>query len=291
MKKFIFGFTTLFLIVSSNLYAGDVKVSGYADAWTTLSSSVKSNAIKTGTKAEVDFEKTDGKITVRVDVDLPGAAIEQAKITQGLGDSMSLTAGKFNAPIGFESQDAPDMWQYSNGQLFGLTPDNLTGLMFSWWAGPASLDLYLANDKSGVDGATPEAFDNSLGANAKLAAGPANVQIGLVTTEAASGNLMDVVVSGNIPAGGMDTAVAFEYLKDDSTDGWGLTANHMHGVHGLTFRYDSVTPKGGKDTKTMTLALLCNMSAPLSTRVEYKKTDNPTGTDPDQIVIQWVAKF
>ncbi len=45
---------------------------------------------------------------------------------------VNLTFGKFNAPIGFEAVDAPDMYQYSYSNIasYGL-PSNLTGAMFS----------------------------------------------------------------------------------------------------------------------------------------------------------------
>ncbi len=42
----------------------------------------------------------------------------------------TLTFGKFNAPMGFEMLDAPDMYQFSHSYLFNLgLPTNLTGAM------------------------------------------------------------------------------------------------------------------------------------------------------------------
>ena len=48
------------------------------------------------------------------------------------GNYPILTFGKFNAPIGFELLDAPDMYQYSHSLVFsrGL-PTNLTGAMLA----------------------------------------------------------------------------------------------------------------------------------------------------------------
>ena len=51
---------------------------------------------------------------------------------RGKGNYPTLTFGKFNAPIGFELLDAPDMYQYSHSPIFsnGL-PTNLTGAMLA----------------------------------------------------------------------------------------------------------------------------------------------------------------
>ncbi len=44
---------------------------------------------------------------------------------------LSFTLGKFNAPIGFEMLDAPDMYQYSHSLVFEhCLPTNLTGALF-----------------------------------------------------------------------------------------------------------------------------------------------------------------
>ncbi len=108
-------------------------------------------------QAEVDLEKTIGSVgSARVDVEWSsdGAGgfdldAEQGYVTfspQFLGP-VNLTFGKFNAPIGFELLDAPDMYQYSHALVFdyGL-PTNLSGAMFSADFG-AGLDLsfYLCN--------------------------------------------------------------------------------------------------------------------------------------------------
>jgi hypothetical protein len=73
------------------------------------------------------------------------AAVEQAYIRLGLDLPLeaTLVAGRFNAPIGFESLDAPDMFQYSHALVFdyGL-PVNFTGARLDL-ALPAELDLKL----------------------------------------------------------------------------------------------------------------------------------------------------
>jgi hypothetical protein len=58
------------------------------------------------------------------------AQVEQAFMSYTCPGGYTLTFGKFNAPIGFELLDAPDMYQFSHALVFdhGL-PTNLTGFM------------------------------------------------------------------------------------------------------------------------------------------------------------------
>ncbi len=60
---------------------------------------------------------------------------------------LTFSLGKFNAPIGFEQLDAPDMYQYSHSLVFDhCLPTNLTGAMFGFNLTP-DLDVvaYVAN--------------------------------------------------------------------------------------------------------------------------------------------------
>ncbi len=76
-------------------------------------------------------------------------AVEQGWLSWRLpGRAAAFTLGKFNAPIGWELPDAPDMLQFSHGQLFTYcAPTNLTGLMFASPLGAGGVDLkvYAAN--------------------------------------------------------------------------------------------------------------------------------------------------
>lgn len=55
--------------------------------------------------------------------------------------------GKFNAPIGFESLDGPDMYHYSHALVFDLgIPTNVTGLRYETSISDvATIDAYLVN--------------------------------------------------------------------------------------------------------------------------------------------------
>ncbi|WP_297308721.1 outer membrane beta-barrel protein, partial [Neptuniibacter sp.] len=93
-------------------------------------------------QAEVNIEKNIGEVgSLRADVEwvsdgAGGFALdaEQGYVTfspKALGP-VSFTFGKFNAPIGFELLDAPDMYQYSHALVFNYgLPTNVTGAMVS----------------------------------------------------------------------------------------------------------------------------------------------------------------
>lgn len=86
-------------------------------------------------QVEVDLEHQAGERTlVRADLEWVKdgedfvAQVEQAYMAYTCGGGYTFTFGKFNAPIGFELLDAPDMYQFSHALVFdyGL-PTNLTG--------------------------------------------------------------------------------------------------------------------------------------------------------------------
>ena len=86
--------------------------------------------------------------------------VEQGYITINAG-AITLTFGKFNAPIGFELLDAPDMYQYSHAMVFdyGL-PGNLTGVMASGGSGIIDYAVYVVN---GWDNNTDDNTDKHIG--------------------------------------------------------------------------------------------------------------------------------
>ena len=78
---------------------------------------------KTELRADLEWVKNGDAFDVQV---------EQAFMTYHRDCGTSITFGQFNAPIGFELLDAPDMYQFSHSLVFdhGL-PTNLTGVALS----------------------------------------------------------------------------------------------------------------------------------------------------------------
>ncbi len=91
---------------------------------------------------EIDLERSfDKRAMVRADIEYAPSAgegfslnLEQGFVTYAVdaGGRFVGTFGKFNAPIGYEMQDAPDNYMYSYSYVFSLgLPTNMTGLMGS----------------------------------------------------------------------------------------------------------------------------------------------------------------
>jgi len=314
MKKgLVLGSAALVLMVGTNLYAGDLTIGGYADITTTLSkSSDPTKENKTWVMGEVDFEKTTGQTTVRVDLDFPegthnakgvGGAmdtvgeIEQAKFVRDYGNGSSLTGGAFNVHLGFEREDSPEMLGASNGQLFKYVPQNLAGLQWSWAKGATAVDLFYGNDWQGQASA-PTGYDNSWGGHASFHGGHADLSVSYITSgrtptgpaPKGNGDVLDVVLSGQGSAG----LLALEVLSDDIHDGWGITANHTHDKHGIMLRYDTVetAPAGGTKTEktSLTAAVSCAMWDNVRSILEWKQEEMGTDTS-DVVALKWVATF
>jgi hypothetical protein len=104
-------------------------------------------------QVELDLEHhaADG-VVLRADLQSDGdgnVSVEQGfvKLPLPLVSRFALSVGKFNAPMGVELLDAPDMYQYSHSLLFdyGL-PTNLTGgLLEGPVAGPLDIKLFVVN--------------------------------------------------------------------------------------------------------------------------------------------------
>ncbi len=132
------------------------RISGFVDVSHYYDKNSKGNSAGLD-QVELDFEKEiSGKASLRADVEYvsDGAGGFAQDLEQGYivynpfsDRNFSVTFGKFNAPIGFELLDAPDMFQYSHALVFNLgLPTNLTGVMFSGQLNEKSdLCLYLVN--------------------------------------------------------------------------------------------------------------------------------------------------
>ena len=351
---------TLMVLTGAQIsLAGDLKVSGFADIVTTIidegsdddefdsdGNLANSAETKTDIAAEVDFEYTEGSVTARLDLDIPSIGneaaglspvgdigIEQAKFVWMIPGAdmvgLKLTGGAFNAPIGFEAQDAPDLYQTSNGQLFGLVPSNLAGFMVSGGMGPVALDIYFANEWR-----FNQAEENSVGG--LLTITPiemASLAVGYITSPdqvagvSADENVLDIVLTGELSGLSVTQNItdikvlgALEYLMDENNSAFAVVLNVTHETahpHGLTLRYDSVDCDGSSGTNpgsfycgvdglelnpltdhtptSLTVAIFAAISDNLSALVEYRMDDLDDSTLVDDSLntatLEFVATF
>ena len=156
-----------------------VEISGFVDASYTYSNIDDANTFGLD-QVEIDLLKNLGGIgTLRADLEWVSDGeggftldAEQGYVTldlglgRGKGNYPTLTFGKFNAPIGFELLDAPDMYQYSHSLIFsnGL-PTNLTGAMLAMdLGGGIDVVVHLTNGwDQNVDANTNKMIGGRLG--------------------------------------------------------------------------------------------------------------------------------
>ena len=226
---------------------------------------------------EVDLNKTlseNGSIRADLEWVSDGAGGFTVEAEQGyinytpsfLG-SFSLTFGKFNAPIGFELLDAPDMYQFSHALVFdnGL-PTNLSGAMISGKLSEnLDLSVYVCNGwDQNVDINTGKTAGGRLGfASGETWAG------GLSVIHGANGDAegdMFTVSDVDISVNAVDNLTLGAELnqgREDFTDatnttntfkwlGYLLMAHYdFSDFLGLTFRYDSFDDKAGSRLGTV----------------------------------------
>ena len=159
--------------------SGLVEISGFVDASYTYTNLDDSNTFGLD-QVEIDLSRNLGDIgTLRADLEWVSDGeggftldAEQGYVTldlgmgRGEGNYPTLTFGKFNAPIGFELLDAPDMYQFSHALVFdnGL-PTNLTGAMLSMdLGGGIDVVVHLSNGwDQNVDANTDKMIGGRLG--------------------------------------------------------------------------------------------------------------------------------
>lgn len=251
-------------------------ISGFADASYFYAGNSGENTFGLD-QIEVDVHKSLGENgSIRADLEWVSDGVggftveaEQGYInyTPSFLGSFSLTFGKFNAPIGFELLDAPDMYQFSHALVFdnGL-PTNLSGAMISGELSEhLDLSVYVCNG-----------WDQNVDINTGKTAGG---RLGFTSGETWAGGLSVIHGANGVAEGDMLTVAdvdltvtAIDHLtlgaelnqgSEDFTDATNTTSTfkwlgYLLMAHydfsdalGLTFRYDSFDDKDGSRLETV----------------------------------------
>ncbi|MFQ5432768.1 MAG: outer membrane beta-barrel protein [Nitrospinota bacterium] len=327
MKKLLLniflGLATI-LALSAGAQAQETQISGFVDMsyFSNNNDDTSTAAVEdTNTfgmdQAELDITHTvNEKASLRFDIESSSdtsLSIEQGYILVNAG-AATLTFGKFNAPIGWELLDAPDMYQYSHSMVFdnGL-PTNLTGVMVSGGSGIFDISVYFVNgwDKNGDDNkertigtrvglTTSEALNIGLsyisgkeGPEDDPATGAIEKPLGLTVTDidltytpteqftlGAEYNMGTHKESSTVTAG------------DDATwNGYLVTAHYnFNDTWGLTLRYDAFNDEDGErlgggvgkeKRNALTIAPTFSIAEGLGGLIEFKttKSDKKPYTD------------
>lgn len=222
------------------LPAQNLRLSGYVDGSIQVPTDSSTNLGFSFDGLEIVLEKTlAAGVTMRADIDFhEGAAdVEQAYVTVA-----GFTFGKFNAPLGFELLDAPDMYQFSHSLLFDYAlPTNLSGLSYTLtWTRSVTLLAYVANGWD-VNGADDDriilggrlGYDGATG----LAAGMSAIQHDdgdlVLDFDATYTSIDNLILGAEVNQGG--------YRDSASTSlGWLAMGNYAWEKYALTLRQDKL---------------------------------------------------
>ncbi|MCF6237043.1 MAG: hypothetical protein L3J70_11845 [Gammaproteobacteria bacterium] len=261
---------------------------------------------KFGANGEVDFIKTVGAVTARVDVDLSlspggssGAAIEQAFFAWGLTDTVTFIGGVFNNPIGQEAEDAPDKNMTSSSMVYKaldnqtvLSGNNIAGVAVAANLGVVTVTGAVLNDIQHVD----EENSIALVINSSPVAG-LDLELGYVTQASGVENVLDINASYAIQG----ATIGFDYLVPDEVldsvyDVW---AGYDFGNNfGAKVRYGACDDAANGATcvavlggdKVTTLYGSYQAAENLLISLEWKNND-AAGTKTDSLGAEFIATF
>jgi len=252
-------------VLAGDEAATETRISGFVDASYSGNVDTGGDAFRLD-QVELDVEHhVGGKLLLRADVESAGdgaLSVEQGWVKMSLPrfSRHSLTVGKFNAPMGVELLDAPQMLQYSHSLLFdyGL-PTNLSGALVEGpLAGAADYKLFVVNgwdqnDETNASHSWGGRLGWSLGdkggvglsfirgrEDAVKTSGPEDLQVvdvDLLFRPRSGTVLFAEFNSGTAtPVGG----------ADQSWSGW-MLGGHVDfaAVWGLTLRYDTLADEDG----------------------------------------------
>ncbi|MDH3974290.1 MAG: hypothetical protein OEV42_08425 [Deltaproteobacteria bacterium] len=232
MKRFIALTVSMLLMLSGVAFAGETKVSGFADIWYVITDEPNDPATagadhptekKFLADAEIDVRsKISDKLTVLLDVEfdlaangganagnaLFGSNSDSGRIEQAAFVSTTLPVavigGVFNNPIGLEEEDAPDMDFFSHGQIYNildgqtiLDGDNIAGAALQKTFGPATITVAY------LDELNLTAEENSMAAllNLNIMKG-LDLEVGYVTAaDQADSGLTATTLAGDVYLG------------------------------------------------------------------------------------------
>ncbi|OIO71820.1 MAG: hypothetical protein CO186_04210 [Zetaproteobacteria bacterium CG_4_9_14_3_um_filter_49_83] len=279
----------------------NLQISGFVDSsWSSTNAVAGATSTGFGLDAvELDVEYTEDNVGMRFD--LNGAPSAGGNVTQdGLleqgyvfvnfpagEDAVTFKFGKFNAPIGWELLDAPDMYQFSHSLVFnnGL-PVNLTGASLSAAFGMVDGVIYYA-DKVDTNGVTTTGVHS---AGSRIGLTPlegVNVGFSYLNTNnpgTVATRTLDVDFTydaiENLVIGAEYNQIT-DYTPNVNAGGYFATIHYdFTDMFGATYRYgnfDFDTNLAGKATQN-TFALTSAVGGGLGALFEYSTITDTSGT-------------
>ncbi|RMH50905.1 MAG: hypothetical protein D6682_05950 [Zetaproteobacteria bacterium] len=220
-----------------------------------------------------------------------------------LDEGITFTFGKFNAPIGWELLDAPDMYQFSHAMVFhdGL-PTNLTGASIAGKLGMVDAVLYYSNkvDSNGVSTSGIRAGGGRIGITPMDGVNLGISYLRQGNPGLAATRTLDIDFSYNaidhltIGAEYNQVKTAATATTTTKSGGYFITAHYdFTDMLGATYRFgtwDNDTTKAGKATSN-TVAVTTTLGEGFGALGEYRTVNNTMATaTPDGFAANFNTK-
>jgi len=296
--------------------AADLKWNGFLDFTFMAIDDTTSGKSPTQSKfdmmGELDLNAALGnQVTARMDFDLSNSMggdsgqFEQAFVAWDSPKGIQLKGGLFNNPLSWEAEDAPDLFQISHGQLYGiwnettmLSGNNVMGVSISGKTGVVTLTGALLNDLQQEDERNSFMGIVEIKPDAHM-----DLKVGFVTQDLYFETIVDInatYTQGLFMAGGEIM------LPSDIIDmGFGVTGTYRlsEQVTG-TLRFDNVSydVAGWDDSRSITIAASYMLDKNLMVNAELRSSstdDIPASAFPDgnfirdgnQVQLELIATF
>jgi len=291
------------------------EVSGFADIIFTVADDTSDVPNSTNTAeskftadGEIDFKgNLADDVSVRVDIDVnlnadtrDSGDIEQAFFGWGINKDVTLLGGVFNNPIGWEAEDAPNMYQTTHSMNYSildgqtaLRGNNIAGVAVAGTVEKFTLTAALLNDLQQTD------EENSLALVAAFApTEELNLEAGIVTQDNDNPNTggAGTVIDLNATFSKDDITIAGELLLASEIIDYSAMAmlnmaipetDMSATVRGELVSFDADID----DTLALTLAGLYTVNDALGIVAELKYIDGEINDGDIQVVAEFVASF
>ncbi len=265
---------------------------------------------------ELDLNAALGnKVTARMDFNLgnsmssmptvDSSEFEQAFVAWESAKGLQLKGGLFNNPLSWEAEDAPDLFQISHGQLYGiwnettmLSGNNLMGVSVSGKTGVVTLTGAVLNDLL----ETPEK-NSFMGIVEIKPDAHMDLKVGFVTQDVGFETIVDI--NGTYTQGLFMVGGEIMLPSEIVDMGLGITGTYKFSEQVMgTLRFDNVSydVNGVDDSRSITIAASYMLEKNLMVNAEFRSssTDNiPAAAFPDgnfildgnQVQLELVATF
>ncbi len=297
--------------------AADLKWDGFLDFTYMAVDDTATGKSPTQSKFDINGEldlnaNLGNKVTSRIDFDLghslsggDSGRFEQAFVAWESQNGLQLKGGQFNNPLSWEAEDAPDLYQISHGQLYGiwnettkLSGNNLMGVLVSGKTGVVTLTGAVLNDLRQIN-----EKNSFLGMVAIKPDAHMDLKVGFTTQDTYLKTIVDInatYTQGLFMVGG-EIMLPSDYI--DMALGVTGTYKFSEQVMG-TLRFDNVSydVNGVDDSRSITIAASYMLEKNLMVNAEFRSssTDNiPANTNQDgnfvrdgnQVQLELVATF